>query len=133
MRMEITHMNLDDMYTSLANSCLAFEGQQEGACFADASNFGCPFGASEEDETVRCGDIRPEHWREVFEGKDEEPEPEMQFRFGDKVTAMIDPPCEAVFSTYTSHGGAIMAWVLFEGEHSCEEVLVSDLKAGWNG
>ena len=128
--MEITHMKLDDMYVSLANSCFAFEGQQEGACFADASNFGCPFGASEEDETVRCGDIRPEHWREVFEGKDEEPEPEMPFRFGDKVTVMMDPPCEAVFSTYTGNG---LCYVLFEDEFSCREVLVSDLKAGWNG
>ena len=128
--MEITHMKLDDMYTSLANSCLAFEGQQEGACFADASNFGCPFGASEEDETVRCGDIRPEHWREVFEGKDDEPKPEMQFSFGDKVTVKIDPPCEAIFSVYTGGG---KAFVLFEGACSCEEVQISDLKAGWNG
>lgn len=130
--MEITHMKLDDMFSCLANSCQAFEDQQEGACFADVSNFGCPFGASEEDETVRCGDIRPEHWRKVFEGKDAEPEPEpkMQFQFGDKVTVMLNSPCEAVFSAYS---GDIMAWVLFEGEFSCEEVQISDLKAGWNG
>ena len=128
--MEITHMKLDDMFSCLANSCQAFEGQQEGACFADASNFGCPFGASEEGETIRCGDIRPEHWREVFEGKNEEPKPEVQFSFGDKVTVMIDPPCEAIFNAYLSEG---VASVLFEADTNCEEVSVSDLKAGWNG
>ena len=127
--MEITHLSLSDMYEALARDCNRFEGQKEGSCFAENSNLGCPFGA-EDGETVKCGGILPRHWRLVFEcGQEQEPEPQPEFQFGDKVTVALNSPCEAVFSTYLGDG---MAYVLFEGETCCEEVAVSDLKAGWH-
>ena len=129
--MKITHLKLDDMYTALSNTCFCFDGGRQGdRCTAVTLNLGCPFGTSVEGETVQCKNIRPEHWRLVFEGKDEqEPEPEMPFQFGDKVTVTLNSPCEAVFSAYLGDG---MAYVLFEGETCCEEVAVCDLKAGWD-
>ena len=125
--MEITHLKLSDMYEALAKSCNDFEGQEEGSCFADNSNLGCPFGASRDEKTVNCEDIKPAHWREVFEGKDE---PEQQFSFGDKVTWTGGPLREGIFSAYCDQR---WAYVLFEGENCCEVVAVSSLRAGWNG
>ena len=130
--MEITHLKLDDMYIALANGCFAFDGQQEGQCIADALDLGCPFGASEEEESVRCKDIKPEHWREVFEGKeDQKPEPLPEFQFGDRVTVQLGSPTEGIFNMYVDDHGIIRASVLFEGSECCEEVAVADLKAGW--
>ena len=132
--MEIQHLKLSDMYEALAKSCNDFEGQKEGSCFSDNSNLGCPFGTSEEEESVRCKDIRPEHWREVFEGKeDQKPEPLPEFQFGDKVTVQLGSPTEGIFNMYVDDHGIIRASVLFEGSECCEEVSVADLKAGWDG
>ena len=131
--MEITHLKLSDMYEALARDCNIFEGQKEGSCFAESSNLGCPFGA-EDGETVKCGGILPRHWRLVFEcGQEQEPEPLPPFQFGDKVTAMLPSPCEAIFNAYVEYHGFIRASVLFEGSECCEEVAVCDLKAGWDG
>ena len=125
--MEITHLSLSDMYEALAVDCNSFEEQKDGYCFADARNLGCPFGVSRFEKTVHCKDIKPAHWREVFEGKDEQ---EQQFSFGDKVTWAGRPPREAVFSAYCDQ---IWAYVLFEGDNQCSDVKVEDLKAGWDG
>ena len=126
--MEITHLKLNDMYEALAKSCNEFEGQKEGSCFADNSNLGCPFGASRDEKTVNCKDIKPAHWREVFEGKDEQ---EPQFQFGDKVTHYVDFPVNAVFSAYKDSLYSGEAYVLFEGEPECQAVPLRNLKAGW--
>lgn len=126
--MEITHLELSDMYEALAKVCNDFEGQKEGSCFADNSNLGCPFGASRYEETVNCKDIKPAHWREVFEGKDEQ---EPQFQFGDKVTHCVDFPVNAVFSAYKDSLYSGEAYVLFEGEPECQVVPLRNLKAGW--
>ena len=124
--MEITHLSLSDMYEALAVDCNSFEEQKDGYCFADARNLGCPFGASRNEKTVNCKDIKPAHWREVFEGKDE---PEPQFQFGDKVTWTGGHPREGIFSAYCDQR---WAYVLFEGENCCEVVAVCNLKAGWD-
>ena len=129
--MEIQHLKLSDMYEALARDCNIFEGQKEGSCFAENSNLGCPFGA-EDGETVKCGGILPRHWRLVFEcGQEPEAEPEMPFRFGDKVTLTNSTGSyNGVFNAYTEHG---RAYVLLEGEDRCSTEIVSNLKAGWNG
>ena len=125
--MEITHLKLSDMYEALAVDCNSFEEQKDGYCFADARNLGCPFGASRHEKTVNCRDIKPAHWHEVFEGKDEQ---DQQFSFGDKVTWAGRHPREGVFSAYCDQ---IWAYVLFEGDNQCSDVKVEDLKAGWDG
>lgn len=125
--MEITHLKLSDMYEALAVECNSFEEQKDGYCFADARNLGCPFGASRDEKTVNCKDIKPVHWREVFEGRDEQ---EPQFQFGDKVTLTNSTGSyNGVFNAYTEYG---RAYVLLEGEDRCSTEFVRNLKAGWD-
>lgn len=141
--MEITHMKLDDLYKALSVACRSFDGRY--GCFSEASNMACPFAPEEgEGVEVRCGQIRPEHWRLVFEGEDEqepESEPEWrevfegmdeqkpEFRFGDKVT--VDGT-KAIFIRYTSEEHD-RAYIVFGASVLLPERLVTDLKAGWHG
>lgn len=123
--MEIQHLKLSDMYEALAVDCNSFEEQKDGYCFADARNLGCPFGASRYEETVNCKDIKPAHWREVFEGKDE---PETQFQFGDKVMA---DRRKAVFAHY-QYGTTKKAEVLYEEDEVTSTVTSDSIEAGWH-
>ena len=126
--MDIMHLELSDMYRALARHCNDFEDQQEGSCFAEDSNLGCPFRIDENGDFLGCGGIDPEHWREVFEGKNK---PDAQFRFGDKVTHYVDIPVRAVFSAYKDSIYTGEAYVLFDGEPECQVVPLRNLKAGW--
>ena len=122
--MKTKHLDNSDMYNMLYMMC-ADAATGDHQCFPQRYGKGCPF------EGIDCDDVEPAHWREVFEGKDEQepkPEPEMPFQFGDKVTVQLNSPCEGIFNAYTDQG---VASVLFEGESCCEEVAVIDLKAGW--
>ena len=127
--MEITHLDRSFLYDALAWECIK-RGQLEKnggsyECFPEASNLGCPF-ETENGESVDCGQIRTEHWRDVFEGKDE---PEPGFRFGDKVT--VDGT-KAIFIRYTSEEHD-RAYIVFGASVLLPERLVTDLKAGWHG
>ena len=128
--MEIQHLNKNILFGAFAKACSDFgdEGGKVGSgeCFADDIGIGCPF--DNEDEELGCNKIRPSHWREVFEGKDEQ---EQQFSFGDKVTWWTGRhPREGIFSAYCDQ---TWAYVLFEGDNQCSDVKVEDLKAGWDG
>ena len=131
--MEIQHLDKNILFGAFAKACSDFgdEGGNVGSgeCFADDIGIGCPF--DNEDEDLLCSIIRPNHWREVFEGKDEhEPVSLPPFKFGDKVTWTGGHPREGIFSAYCDQR---WAYVLFEGENCCEVVAVSSLRAGWNG
>lgn len=126
--MEIQHLKLSDMYEALAKSCNDFEGQQEGSCFAEDSKLGCPFRIDENGDFLGCGGIDPEHWREVFEGKDEqEPVSLPPFKFGDKVRHNGMP---AIFARYSDKSHKT-AYILFESGSILPERRVAELKAGW--
>ena len=127
--MEITHMKLDDLYKALSVACRSFDGRY--GCFGEASGMACPFAPEEgEGVEVRCWQIRPEHWRLVFEGEDEqEPEPEPGFRFGDRVT--VDG-MKAIFVRYTSEDRK-SACIVFDKSVLLPTRLAADLKAGWHG
>ena len=129
--MRVTHLDRDGLYEAMAKECrVDHEGSE---CWHQEIGIGCPFDW-DEDEYTLCAGIQSEHWREVFEGKeDQKPEPLPEFQFGDKVTAMLPSPCEAIFNAYVKYHGFIRAAVLFEGSECCEEVAVADLKAGWDG
>lgn len=92
----------------------------------------CPFPATECPlGRIGCLTVTPEHWKKVLgeDGQEPEPEPEMPFRFGDKVTLTNSTGSyNGVFNAYTEHG---RAYVLLEGEDRCSTEIVSNLKAGW--
>ena len=122
--MDIMHLELSDMYRALARHCNDFEDQQEGSCFAEDSKLGCPFRIDENGDFLGCGGIDPEHWREVFEGKNK---PEPEFHFGDKVRHNGKP---AIFARYSDKSHKT-AYVLFAGGSFLPERCVAELKAGW--
>ena len=125
--MEIVHLDKDYIYEALAKECgLDHDGAD---CWHEMIGTGCPFGASEDEDTVDCKAITAAHWREVFEGKDEEPEPE--FQFGDKVTHFVDFPVRGVFSAYKGSRHSGEAYVLFDDGPEYQVVFVRNLKAGW--
>ena len=128
--MEIQHLNKNILFGAFAKACSDFGDKGgnvgSGECFADDFGIGCPF--DNEDEDLLCSIIRPNHWREVFEGKDES---EPRFQFGDKVTHYVDFPVNAVFSAYKDSLYTGEAYVLFEGEPECQAVPLRNLKAGW--
>ena len=133
--MEIQRLDKNILFGAFAKACSDFgdEGGNVGSgeCFADDIGIGCPF--DNEDEDLLCSIIRPNHWREVFEKKeDQKPEPLPEFQFGDKVTVRLGSPTEGIFNMYVDDHGIIRASVLFEGSECCEEVAVNDLKAGWH-
>ena len=120
--MEITHLDKKFLYEALAKECNWDHGDAD--CWHDAIGIGCPFSASEDEDTVDCNMITADHWREVFECKDK---PEPEFHFGDKVR--VDG-MRAVFARYsdTSHKNA---YILFESGSLLPERRVATLKAGW--
>ena len=128
--MRVTHLDRDGLYEAMAKECRADHGDSE--CWHQEIGIGCPFDWDEGEYTL-CAGIQSEHWREVFEGEDEqEPEPLPEFQFGDKVTVQLGSPTEGIFNMYVDDHGIIRASVLFEGSECCEEVAVNDLKAGWH-
>ena len=124
--MEIVHLDKTCLYKALAKECNW--DHYDADCWYDTIGIGCPFSASEDEDTVDCNMITAGHWREVFEGKDG---PEPEFRFGDKVSHCIDFPVRAVFSAYKESPRSGEAYVLFDDSPECEVVLVKNLKAGW--
>ena len=129
--MRVTHLDRDGLYEAMAKECRA--DHEDSECWHREIGTGCPFDWDEGEYTL-CAGIQSEHWREVFEGEDEqEPEPLPEFQFGDKVTVQLGSPTEGIFNAYVEYHGFIRASVLFEGSECCEEVAVADLKAGWDG
>lgn len=123
--MEIVHLDKTCLYEALAKECNC--DHDDADCWHDTIGIGCPFGASEDEDTVDCNMITADHWREVFEGKDEQ---EPQFQFGDKVTLTNSTGSyNGVFNAYTEYG---RAYVLLEGEDRCSTEIVRNLKAGWD-
>ena len=125
--MEITHMNKNILFGAFAKACSDFEGGIVGGgnCFADDLGVGCPF--DNDGDEISCSNIRPKHWREVFEGEDRLEKPVPEFQFGDKIR--VDG-MRAVFARYsdTSHK---TAYILFERGSLLPERRVATLKAGW--
>ncbi len=125
--MEITHIDKNILFGAFAKACSDFEGGIVGGgnCFADDLGVGCPF--DNDVDEISCSNIRPKHWREVFEGEDRLEKPVPEFQFGDKIR--VDG-MRAVFARYsdTSHK---TAYILFESGSLLPERRVATLKAGW--
>ena len=122
--MEITHLDKNVLFGAFAKACSDFDGGFIGGgnCFADELGIGCPFEGEHEEQP--CSDIKPEHWRDVFECEDK---PGSEFQFGDKVMA---DQRQAVFVHY-QHGTTKKAEVLYKGDEVTSTVTTDSIKAGW--
>ena len=126
--MEIIHLDKMSLYKALAKECNW--DHDDADCWHETIGIGCPFSASEDENTVNCNEITADHWREVFEGKDEPepmPDPEPEFRFGDRVTA---EGRKGIFVRYIDEE-LFAAFVVFENTVYLPECETSILKAGW--
>ena len=81
------------------------------------------FGFKEVSKLTRCLWCSEDQLRRL-----EEPEPEPEFKFGDRVTVTDLTSFHGIFNAYTEHG---KAYILKEGEYACSAEFVSNLKAGW--
>lgn len=81
------------------------------------------FGFKEVSKLTRCLWCSEDQLRRL-----EEPEPELEFKFGDKVTVTDLTSFQGIFNAYTEHG---KAYILKEGEYACSAEFVSAIKAGW--
>jgi len=122
--MEITHLDKNVLFGAFAKACSDFDGGIIGGgnCFADELGLGCPFEGEHEEQP--CSDIKPEHWRDVFECEDKLVS---EFQFGDKVR--VDG-MQAVFVRYSDKSHKT-AYIVYEGSSILPERQVATLKAGW--
>ena len=75
--------------------------------------------------------MKPEHWREVFEGNDEdEPAPDFRFVFGDRVTVSTDGG--KLRAVYAGNGAVGFVNVLPEGRLICSAVEACKIQEGWD-